>query len=206
MIRGDFHIHSNHSFDGFMNPETILKICHKAGMNTVAITDHDTMSGYEQGRKHAHEFGIDLIPGIEISTDAGDIVALNVNEPIRSRDWESVVDAIHAQGGLAIMPHPYRSHREIEAIASKCDLIETFNGRTSEKENRLAAELAARLDKPPIAGSDAHVRRELGWVINEFDSFLSFEKTVVRPEDDKVRGIVSVAIVNVGMLVDRLRR
>ncbi len=206
MIRGDFHIHSNHSFDGFMNPKTILKICHKAGMNAVAITDHDTMSGYEQAKKHAHEFGIDLIPGIEISTDAGDIVALNVNEPIRSRNWESVVDAIHAQGGLAIMPHPYRSHREIEAIASRCDLIETFNGRTSETENRLAAELAARLDKPPIAASDAHVRMELGRIFNEFDSFLSFKKTVVHPGDHKVKGIVSAAMLNLGMLVDRIRR
>ncbi len=205
MIRGDFHIHSNHS-DGHMKPRTILKVCRKLRMNTIAITDHDTMSGFVEAKKHAKEFEIEVLPGEEILTDAGDIIALNIARPIEARQWEIVIEEIHAQGGLAIMPHPYRSHENVEAIGIRCDLIETFNGRTPEAENRQAKELAMRLAKPPIAGSDAHVLMELGRVINEFDSFRSFNKLVVHREDTKARSLMLEAMVRTGGWINRLRK
>ncbi len=142
MFRGDFHIHSNRSNDGFMNPRTIIKSCKKLGMNMIAITDHDTMEGFNIARGPAKELGIELVPGMEITTSSGHLIALNIGEPIGPGSWESVIDSIRSQGALVVMPHPYRSHQNIERMAKECDIIETFNARTPPSQNSSAADLS----------------------------------------------------------------
>ena len=152
----DCHIHSNYSHDSLMRPGRILKRAKKAGLTGVAITDHDTIRGSLEARKLEKGIGVTVIPGAEILTDSGDIIGLLVNEEIRSRRWDDVIDEIREQGGVSVLPHPYRSHPNVLELAKAVDLIEVWNARSTVEQNERALQLAGRLQKPGMYGSDAH--------------------------------------------------
>ena len=65
----DLHAHTNHS-DGKDTPTELIENAVKAGVQVLAITDHDTVSGWDEAIRAAQNFGIGLIPGIEVSTRA----------------------------------------------------------------------------------------------------------------------------------------
>lgn len=64
----DMHVHSSAS-DGTFAPFALLAEAKKAGLTAMALTDHDTMDGIEEAAAAAEELGIELIPGVEISTE-----------------------------------------------------------------------------------------------------------------------------------------
>lgn len=65
----DLHAHSNHS-DGKDTPSQLVQNAFEQGITTLAITDHDTVSGWKEAIDCARSVGISLIPGIEVSTRA----------------------------------------------------------------------------------------------------------------------------------------
>ena len=67
MGKADLHIHTNAS-DGQYAPPEILKKVKSKGLQTVSITDHDTIAGYLQAKESAAELEIELIPGVEITS------------------------------------------------------------------------------------------------------------------------------------------
>jgi len=160
----DFHIHSKYSHDSMMSPESIVNRAKKAGLTCIAITDHGTIRGGIEGKKFAHLTGINVLVGAEINTDCGDIIGLNLIEEISVTGWQDVIRAIRLQGGTVVLPHPYRDHSRIEEIAGIVDFIEIWNGRSTPQQNTAAEDLAKRLSKPVMYGSDAHVSSELGSV------------------------------------------
>ena len=103
----DLHVHTNHSFDGRIDVETLLKTAKEAGLDAVAITDHDTMSAVGLAKKITG--GVAVIPGMEITAAGGmHIIGLFLTDEIISREIDNVIDEIHQQGGLVMIPHPYR--------------------------------------------------------------------------------------------------
>ncbi len=64
----DLHMHTTAS-DGRLSPEELVKLSLKKGLNAIAITDHDTISGIVPAVKYAKGKGIEIIPGIEINCD-----------------------------------------------------------------------------------------------------------------------------------------
>ncbi len=64
----DMHVHSSAS-DGTFSPSALLQEAKKAGLSAMALTDHDTMDGIAQAAACAKEIGIELIAGVEFSTD-----------------------------------------------------------------------------------------------------------------------------------------
>lgn len=64
----DMHVHSSAS-DGTFSPSALLAEAKKAGLAAMALTDHDTMDGVEEAAAAAAELGLELIPGVEISTE-----------------------------------------------------------------------------------------------------------------------------------------
>lgn len=178
----DCHIHSNYSHDSLMRPGRILKRAKKAGLTGVAITDHDTIRGSLEARKLEKGIGVTVIPGAEILTDSGDIIGLLVNEEIRSRRWDDVIDEIREQGGVSVLPHPYRSHPNVFELAKTVDLIEVWNARSTVEQNERALQLAGRLQKPGMYGSDAHTYAEIGNVNALVDPGTWEVKRVVRAE------------------------
>ena len=63
----DLHIHSTYS-DGTLSPCTIVDLAKKTGVQAIAITDHDTVAGVAEARVHGRKTGVEVIPGIEISS------------------------------------------------------------------------------------------------------------------------------------------
>lgn len=65
--RIDLHVHTTAS-DGTAKPEEVVALAGELGLSAVAITDHDTVSGYKAAAAAATETGPEVVPGIEIST------------------------------------------------------------------------------------------------------------------------------------------
>ena len=70
-MRIDLHTHSNRS-DGTDSPTDLIQHAAEAGLDVVALTDHDVTVGWDEARAAANEHGIRFIGGIEISTEIGD--------------------------------------------------------------------------------------------------------------------------------------
>ncbi|MCW2774350.1 MAG: hypothetical protein JWN91_2676 [Nocardioides sp.] len=66
-MRIDLHTHSRAS-DGTDTPTGLVRAAVDAGLDVVAITDHDTADGWAEAGAAAVELGIELVPGMEIST------------------------------------------------------------------------------------------------------------------------------------------
>lgn len=64
----DLHTHTIHS-DGSASPEELIARASSKGARSIAITDHDTVSALEEARAAADRFGIEVVPGIEISAE-----------------------------------------------------------------------------------------------------------------------------------------
>ena len=67
----DLHLHTFHS-DGFYSPEKLIIKAHNQGIETLSITDHDSVNGIIEAMEHAEKYGLQIIPGVEISSDIRD--------------------------------------------------------------------------------------------------------------------------------------
>ena len=174
-IEADLHIHTKYSFDCLLESRTVVKVALMRGLSAIAITDHNTVKGGLAAIREASSVeNLMVIPGIEVKTDMGDLIGLYVQEEIKSRDFYDVIDEIRAQGGLVVLPHPYRGHKcAVEELAKLADLIEAVNGRCSHARNAKAHQLAKETGKPTVAGSDAHFAFEIGRVKTKFYSSAS---------------------------------
>ena len=162
-IKLDLHTHSAASHDGRMSVDEIVRLAKARGLNGVAITDHDvTLTDAPQYDDFL------VIPGCEFSTEYGHLLGLFLREPIGTLPFAEAVASIHAQGGLAVLAHPFersRSAERIEPIAALLDGVEVWNGRAERKirdANALARQYAEARGLRQFAGSDAHVPEEVG--------------------------------------------
>jgi predicted metal-dependent phosphoesterase TrpH len=63
----DLHLHSNHS-DGTETPADVVRAAHAHGLRTVALTDHDRTTGWDEAGDAAVALGMTFLPGIEFSS------------------------------------------------------------------------------------------------------------------------------------------
>ena len=64
----DLHCHSTAS-DGVLTPTELVQRAHEQGVNVLALCDHDTVMGIDEAKLEADKLGIELINGVEISTN-----------------------------------------------------------------------------------------------------------------------------------------
>lgn len=67
LTNGDFHIHSTAS-DGDLSPREIIIAAKERGIDTIAITDHNTTNGIKEAAEAGKQYGVSVIPAIELST------------------------------------------------------------------------------------------------------------------------------------------
>lgn len=164
----DFHVHSAFSFDCKNDVKEIIKRCKKVGINCVAITDHNTIKGGIKALS-LRENDFLVIVGSEVSTEKGDVTGLFLNEEIKSRCFDDVVDEIKGQDGIIILPHPFRYAKPIihgieKNVLSKIDVIEKINYEDHPLALLLSHLLVKRSKMPFVGGSDAHKMFEIGKV------------------------------------------
>jgi predicted metal-dependent phosphoesterase TrpH len=71
-VRIDLHVHSTAS-DGTQPPAEVVAEAAAAGLDVVALTDHDTTAGWPEAAEAARRLGVVLVPGAEISCQAGGV-------------------------------------------------------------------------------------------------------------------------------------
>lgn len=67
----DLHMHSHHS-DGFYSPEEVVNKAKAKGLDVISFTDHDSINSLKEAIKAGKKYGVEIIPGVEISTDISD--------------------------------------------------------------------------------------------------------------------------------------
>jgi hypothetical protein len=169
----DAHIHTNSSHDSTISISQLREGIIASGLNAIAVTDHDNMEGYKRIKSSGLFREIIVIPGVEVTTDSGDVIILGLEEPPFSKDTRDLVDKTHALGGVVVAPHPFDVRRP--SLGNGCgnisiDLVEIANGRCNTSTNRLAKEYAGYMRLPGIGGSDAHDKREIGSVLTVLEA------------------------------------
>ena len=182
----DPHCHTVAS-DGMVTPAELVAAAVAAGLDLIAITDHDTMRNAREVRERGEESGLGVVTGIEVTTRwpaQTHVLGWFVEEPVHSgMSLEATVDAIHAQDGLAVLPHPFMPtyfascqpgmlERLIESRAVEgVEMVHTAP-TTRSRQARLERFYATHGDRlgARIGGSDSHFgRHDLGLCVTEFE-------------------------------------
>jgi len=160
------HVHTHHSLDSLLSPARIIAAARELGADVLIVTDHETLTGSLAVRELANGNPRFVPAAAEYRTDKGDLIGVFLQSEVKEKRAEAVADQIHEQGGLVILPHPFKAHVLDASLLSRVDIIETYNARCSAKENASADELAATHGLPAIAGADAHCAGELHATLN----------------------------------------
>ncbi len=191
----DLHVHSDDSYDGHEPIELILEHAADIGLDAVVITDHDVIGESKRAAAIADEYGLIGIPGVEVSTAHGHLLAAGIERmPPRRKSYAETIEWIHEHGGVAIVPHPFQRSRHgvrernipvpntddkgdgaddspDSAVANdEVDAVEVFNAWLfTGYRNRRARRFAAKHDYPGVAASDAHNLEYVGRAFTELE-------------------------------------
>ena len=202
MSKADLHIHTTYSFDGTASVREALESAVRAGLDVIAITDHDEVCGSLEARAISAEYGIQVIPGAEVSTNEGHLVVLFIEKNIPP--GMSLIDtliAVREMGGMAIAAHPdhpIRNSISLQSIVKALEHpqarealngIEVYNmNPTHSPFNQRSQKAAAKLPLAQIASSDAHIASMIGASVTHFEGSTvrdlrhAIQRRTTRPE------------------------
>lgn len=184
MGRADLQLHSDLG-DGLNSPAEILDAAESVGLDIIALTDHDDIRGSFLLRDLAAKRGsaVIVVPGIEVTTRAGHLLALCVEDEIPMfRSLPETVMAIHRAGGIAIVPHPLsyltfsigeRALRALAARGDKASFVDAIEIRNPSYAGRVRGGRARQLNEHVLrvaetGSSDAHHAKLVGTAWTEF--------------------------------------
>jgi len=157
----------------------VEKLAAHNSIKAAAVTDHDTAKGINETRRLAAAYpDILIIPGVEISTQEGDILVLGTEEtPPQPWTVENVIDFARDNDYVSVVAHPYREYGMGDLARNyKVDAIEVLNGESTPQANKLAHDLAKSMKLPGVAGSDAHNPSEPLTVYTEIQASLNVDE------------------------------
>jgi hypothetical protein len=181
----EVHAHTTAS-DGMVTAEELVAAAAAAGVAVLCVTDHDTMASTARAAEAGAELGVEVVPGEEVTTAAPasvHVVGLFLERPVRmGMSVEDTVDAIHDQGGLAILPHPFmptyfasitarRALRLLERRTVEGIELRHTAPMTGWSWSRLDAFYAENRDRlgAALGAGDSHFgRHDLGRVLTAF--------------------------------------
>jgi predicted metal-dependent phosphoesterase TrpH len=168
LINVDLHCHTIASEDGHIQLDNLIEACDRRDILKLAITDHNTIEGALEA---ASRWPTRIIPGLEIMTKYGELLAYYVNKPVEPfNDPLDTIMKLKAQGAVISVSHPFdpwrnggwKSARLLE-ILPYLDAIEVFNAHCiSNIPNVRAQSYADGYHLSGTAGSDAHYTDEIG--------------------------------------------
>lgn len=178
MGTADLHLHTALG-DGLPTVPMLLDyIERRTDLDVVAITEHDQIDAALRGREaHARRSSrFAVVVGAEITTLEGHLLALFIEQPVPSlRSLAHTLDAIHRQGGLAVIPHPMSyltrsiGRHGIERILRRradglwFDGVELANPSPAGRATAVRARrLNRRWGLAVAGGSDAHFLQAVG--------------------------------------------
>jgi len=172
-LKIDLHVHTCYSHDGFTTPKQLISYSKKRGLDGVAVTDHDTIQG---ALELIHNKDMIIIPGVEVDTLQGHVLALNVTKLIPlSLSLPETTEKIHESGGVAVAAHPSVMFKGLGT--RKCrdlrfDAVEVINAASFpfSVSTYLNRKVALNLGLPQTGGSDAHYGPEIGFAYTLIDA------------------------------------
>lgn len=181
----DLHMHTIFSYDGTATVPAVLARAKEIGLDVIAITDHDEINGSLKALEVAPQYGIEVIPGIEITTSDGDLLAFNITERVeRGHSLIETVLRVKELGGFCVAPHPMAGGLGMKSLSAPTIMkalrnpgvaqtligIETFNATTIDKmSNHYAHLLGEHLKIAKLGNSDAHILRTIGMGATQFE-------------------------------------
>jgi predicted metal-dependent phosphoesterase TrpH len=150
-------------------------------IKVAAVTDHDSVRANKATMALAAAYpDILIIPGVEVSTTAGDMLVLGTEElPPKPWNPQDVADYAKSVGAVSIVAHPYRLYGMGDVARTlKVDAIEVLNGGSSNAANQQAKVMAKEVGLPGTAGSDAHQVSELFSVCNKIEADLNVDSVL----------------------------
>jgi predicted metal-dependent phosphoesterase TrpH len=175
-MRADLHLHSRHSPDSSLEPAQIAKLAKARGLQALALTDHNTVSGHGAMADACKAEGLLFLPGIEVTTREGHVLAYGVKTaPKEGKSAVETIEEIHALGGIASAAHPERVYTGLSTAvvrSARFDAVEAFNSQSAAHHNAQARRVAEELHLPVTGGSDAHApsRVSMGYLAMELSS------------------------------------
>ena len=178
----DLHIHTSYSWDGTSTISAIFQSAKDRKLDIVAITDHDTIAGHDEAMELALQYHLQVIPGVEISTADGHLLAYFIQQEIPSHlSLIRTIELVGQQGGICIAAHP--AARFVHAISEETLAIaagipdfkeilvgvETINaGLLHRKSNLLAAQFSKQYRLSAVGNSDSHIYWTVGDAVTSF--------------------------------------
>ncbi|KYK34315.1 MAG: metal-dependent phosphoesterase [Thermoplasmatales archaeon SG8-52-3] len=170
MLKLDLHIHSKYSGDGTGSPKDIIKTLKNRGLHGMSITDHNSVQGSLKALEVApKDKDFIVIPGQEISTRDGHIIALGIKKNIEKQlTIEETVERIIDLNGIPIVVHLFRNmsgikKNNLKKIYTRLSAIEVFNSCSVPKSNLKSAKISKELNLGGTGGSDSHVTEFVGY-------------------------------------------
>jgi predicted metal-dependent phosphoesterase TrpH len=216
----DLHCHSSSSFDSLSKPADLVRNAKRFGLTHLAITDHERIDGAQRARDLGSD-EVSVIVGEEVRTTGGDLLGLFLEQAVPpGMSPVETAAAIHEQGGLVGLPHPFDRFRSsggamaaadsLEELAAAIDFVEVHNARAVGRANERAALFAKEHGLPGVASSDAHSLMEVGvaYSVLPRDFSSAAELRALLAEADLVMGRGSYflrAWTPIAKLVQRLR-
>jgi predicted metal-dependent phosphoesterase TrpH len=172
--RADIHLHTNLG-DGMASPQQVIEVALQRGLSVIAVTDHDHIDGALRVADLVarYSYPLDVIIGSEVTTRQGHFLALFIERPIKMlRSVEWTIEAIKAQNGLCIVPHPFGrlvpslSQAKIEDLLARgypLDGLEVYNPSPANARYRVQVRgYNQRWGLAETGGSDAHFWQHIG--------------------------------------------
>jgi hypothetical protein len=170
-----------------VTPAELVDAAVKGGLDLIAVTDHDTMASVKETQSRGEAAGLTVVAGQEVTTRwpaQTHIVGWFLETPIkRGMSIDETVAAIHAQGGLVLIPHPFmpvyfgsiQPHMLRRLIEKQSvDAIEMLSTvpMGARRRNLLREFYAANRERlgAAIGASDCHFgSSDMGRAMTEFD-------------------------------------
>jgi predicted metal-dependent phosphoesterase TrpH len=185
MGRADLQLHSDLG-DGLASPEAILDSAERAGLDIIALTDHDDIRGAFLLRDIAarRSSPVEIVPGVEVTTRSGHLLALWIEDEIPMfAALADTVSRIHRAGGVAIVPHPLSyltfsvGEGALRTLAASTDPLVHVDGietRNPSYAGRVRGARAAWLNDHVLhvavtGSSDAHHANLVGTAWTDFE-------------------------------------
>lgn len=197
----DLHCHTHYSSDALSSPYDVIKEALKKGLDGIAITDHDTTSGWKDATKAATELNAVLILGEEIQSSRGDILGLFLKEEIKMKgcDPAQIINEIHRQEGIAIIPHPFHFPKHFKGVEKYLNIIDGIEASNARRLlnyfDKKAFRLARENNLIMTAGSDCHIDKSCGYAYVECEAQdLNEFKNKLKEKEIKIHGEKSPCI------------
>ena len=172
VLAADFHVHAAPG-DGALTPPRLLDEASLRGLDAIAVTNHNQMIAVRLARwtVGTATYPI-LLSGAEITNPRYHLIAVGISRPV---DWRlpplAAVQAVHAQGGVAIAAHPAGRYAPgwTDDVVALLDGVEVAHPMRDEGRDldRAFDEFYARArrlnpDVAAIGSSDYHVSQAIG--------------------------------------------